>query len=326
MNLNIYNEELERISVIGDRFISCLWSEGYNTIQTFTLELQETDEYRKNLRPDYYIGRSDRKTLMVIKTVQIKDGKITASGKQASRVLKDVAFVGKINGGSVATEAIRTAYEGSSKFYNTEFALDDIPNVYGEEIADKDFLELCTTVCQSTDIGFRAVKNQSKILIEFYKPEANPNLVFSEDYGNLVLQSVTLSTENLKNYAIVLGEGDGESQVRVDVDMTNGEHRREMIVDAKSTKRESDETEEAYLERLRANGVEKLLSQARTWETAILPIAGDFGTRYDLGDILTVLLPQYGLRLHARVSRFNQKFQNNKTTTTVEVGEITITR
>lgn len=326
MNLNLYDENLERVAVIGDRFISCMWSEGYNAVQPFTLELQETDEYRKKIRPDFYIGRTDRKTLMVIKTVQIKDGKITVSGKQATRVLKDVAFVGTINGGSVATEAIRTAYNGSSKFYNTEFASDDISDVYVEEIANKDFLELCTTMCQSADIGFRAVKNQNKVMVKFYKPVANPNLIFSEDYGNLVLQSITLSTENLKNYAIVLGEGDNESQIRIDIDLTNGELRREMIVDAKSLRKEDGETDEAYLARLRAHGMEKLLSQTRTWETSILPVADDFGTRYDLGDILTIRLPQYGLQLQTRVSRFTQKSQNNKTTTTVEVGEITVTR
>ena len=69
MNLNLYDADLNRIAIIGEQYISCLWSEGYNTIENFTLELVETDEYKKKVSVDCYVGRSDRNTLMVIKTV-----------------------------------------------------------------------------------------------------------------------------------------------------------------------------------------------------------------------------------------------------------------
>ena len=59
---------------------------------------------------------------------------------------------------------------------------------------------------------------------------------------------------------------------------------------------------------------------------AFTPYANDFGKKYDLGDLLTVLMPDYGITLKARVSKFTQKSQNNKTTTSIEVGEITIKR
>ena len=49
-----------------------MWSEGYNTTQPFTLELLATAEYKQKVKPDCYVGRDDRKTLMVIKTVVSK--------------------------------------------------------------------------------------------------------------------------------------------------------------------------------------------------------------------------------------------------------------
>lgn len=157
-------------------------------------------------------------------------------------------------------------------------------------------------------------------------PAVNPNLVYSERFGNLILQSVTLSTANLKNYAIVLGEGEGDSRTRVDVDLTYGEARRELTVDARDLQKEDGETDESYSLRLKARGLEQLLRRKKTWECAFNPIARDFSTRFDLGDILTVLLPEYGMKLQARVAKFTQKEQRNQTTTTVEVGEITIAR
>lgn len=326
MNLNLYDQDLNRIAIIGSRFVSCLWAEGYNTVQPFSLEIQETDEYRRKVRPDCYVGRDDRKTLMVIKTVQIKDGKITASGAQAQRVLKDVNFIGSIPKDSVICQAVKSAYDAGSKYRAVEFPSGTLPDTYGSQISNKSIAELCETMCQSADVGFRAVRGDHQILIEFYRPEENPNLVYSEKYGNLIIKSVTLSTANEKNYAVVLGAGEEESRVRVDVDMAGENDRREMIVDARDLQPEEDETDEAYRERLRARGMEKLLEKQRTWECAFSPIAKDFGTRFDLGDILTIPLPDYGLRLQARVAKITQKSQNNKTTTTIEVGEITVTR
>ena len=42
MRLNLYDKDLNRIAVIGSQYVSCLWSEGYNTTQPFTMELRET--------------------------------------------------------------------------------------------------------------------------------------------------------------------------------------------------------------------------------------------------------------------------------------------
>ena len=56
------------------------------------------------------------------------------------------------------------------------------------------------------------------------------------------------------------------------------------------------------------------------------PLPQEFGTLYDLGDIITVLLPDYDLRLQSRLTRFTQQSQNNVIDTILEVGTITILR
>lgn len=326
MKLSLYDTQLNRIAIIGGRFISCMWSEGYNTTQSFTLELQATEENKQKVKPDLYVGRDDRKTLMIIKTVQVKSGRIVVSGKQASRCLDDVPFIGTIEEGAQIDKAIKEAYDSSGKFSGIEFADAKLAAVYGHQISNKSILALCETMGQDADVGFRAVRSAAGIVVEFYQPEENPNLVFSERYGNLTIDSITRSTENWKNHAIVLGAGEGDERERVEVDLSDGEQKRTLIIDARDLTREDEETDVAYGARLTARGYEKLLEKRKTWECAFTPLSKHFGTRYDLGDILTVLLPDYGLKLKARVSRFTQKSQNNKTTTTIEVGDITITR
>ena len=130
----------------------------------------------------------------------------------------------------------------------------------------------------------------------------------------------------MKNYAIVLGEGEGESRVKVHVDATNGMERRDLIVDAKDVQREDGETDESYHSRLIARGIEKLIENQQTFSCAFTPCANDFGIKYDLGDILTVYLTDYGINLQSRVCRFTQKAKNNKVETKIEVGKITIKR
>lgn len=324
MNLNLYNEDMQRISIIGTNFVSCLWAEGYNTTEDFTLEVQATKEYKSKLKPDCYFGRDDRKTLMVIKSIQTVGNTIIATGKQATRVLDDVAFVGTLPEGSIIDTSVKNAYNNSNKFHNLEFATTNLGVKYNNQISHKSFLELCNTMCQETDIGLRVIRQNGGLVAEFYKPESNSNIKLSESFGNVKVNDIILSTENYRNYAIVLGEGEDENRTRVNVDLTNGETRREIIVDARDIQKEEGETTTQYNNRLYARGVESLLQQQKTWECAILPLAKEFGSKYDLGDMVSIVLNEYDIKMQARISRFTQKQQRNQLETIVEIGNITI--
>lgn len=325
MNLNLYNEDMQRISIIGTNFISCFWAEGYNTTEDFILEVQATKEYKFKLKPDCYVGRDDRKTLMVIKSIETSGNIIIATGKQATRVLDDVAFVGTLPEGSIIDTSVKNAYNNSSKFYKLEFATTNLGVEYDQQISNKSFLELCTVMCQSADVGLKVIRQNGGLVAEFYKPELDSNNTkLSENFGNVKVNNIILSTENYRNYAIVLGGGEGENRTRVDVDLTNGEKRRELIVDARDLKLEEGETTTQYNARLYARGIEKLLEQQKTWECAILPLVKEFGSKYDLGDIVNIVLNEYNIKMQARISRFTQKQQRNQLETIVEIGNITI--
>lgn len=326
MKISLYNTDLQRIAIIDEKFVSCLWSEGYNTIEPFSLELRATEEYKKKVRPDYFIGRNDRKTLMVIKSVEVSGDKIVATGSQASILLDDVAFVGTLPAGFEVDTEIAKVYNESSKLEKVEFVSSGITDTYDHQIGNKSFRELCETVCKSKDIGLRSIRNGQSINIQFYKIGAKPNLVFSQKFGNLNIDTIKFSTKVFKNYAIVLGEGEGESRVRVDVDLTNGETRRELIVDARDVQRQENETASSYKTRLRARGIEKLLENQKIFDLIFTPFEKDFGKKYDLGDILTIFLPELDMKIQSRIVRFTEKSQNNQTTINIDVGNLVIKR
>lgn len=326
MKIKIYDKDLNSVLFIDGQFVSCLWSEGYNTIGSFCLELIDTAEYRKKIREDFYAGRTDRDTLMVIKTVEFRNGRIIASGKQATSVLDDVAMIGTIQAGSNIDTSVKNAYNGSTKFRGLNFVETNIGIKSTHQISNASFWDVCSTLCADTDLGIRVKRSGTELLAEFYKPEENPNLVFYKQYGNLSEPEITLSTEGSKNYAIVFGQGEGANRTYTTVDMTDGQDRRELVVDAKDLQMDDGETMENYLKRLESRGIEKLLEHQNVFSCSFVPSGNDFGVRYDLGDVLTVNLGEYGLKLKSRVAKFTQKSQKNKTETIVEVGKITIVR
>lgn len=325
MNIQLYDKSMKRIANIEDRYISCLWSEGYNTIENFSLEVAATEELKKKIRPDCFLLRQDRKTVGIIKTVQADDVKIVATGKQATRYMDDVAFVGEIPANDADIyEVLNVRYSGNSMF---SFSADRAARVqYPYQISNKSFAELITLMSQGVDIGFKSLLISSGVDIRFYKPPENPNLVFSKSFGNTGDVSVTFSKENFKNVAFVLGEGEGENRTVIEVDQSNGGDRHEMIVDARDIQREDGETLTSYKKRLTARGVEKLLEKQETLKCAFQVLSSEFGSRFDLGDILTVNLTDYGIQLKSRVTRFTEKNQNNSTQITIDVGNITIRR
>lgn len=326
MNLSIYNENLDRVAIIGNQYVSCLWSEGYNTVESFSLEVIATDEYKKKIKTDFFVGRADRKTLMVIKSVRIEDGRIVASGKQATRVLDDIAVVGLIEPGEDVDTSIGNAYNNSTGFPGMVFSSTDISEAYNDYVGNQSMQAVCETICQETDVGFKVERNGKSLVFSLYQPTPQENLVFSERFGNLSIDSVLFSTEKLKNYAIVIGLDETDTPFQINIDRTGGDRRRELVVDATGVMKESNDTNASFMAKVAAVGVEELNKYTNIFSCSFIPNEKDFGTKYDLGDVITVYLNEYGIKLRARVKKFTQKSQKNKITTTVEVGQIVIKR
>ena len=326
MRLNIYDKDLNRICIVGDNYISCLWNEGYNSVEPFTLELNSIDEYRQKIKEDFYVGRSDRPTLMVIKDIVFNKDTIVVSGKQATRVLDDVAFIGTIAEGGRIDENIKSAYNSSNRYYNLLIEDSNLDETYDHQISNKSMLELCQIMCEDRDMGFKVVKREKKCLLQLYKPVKKENLVFSEKFRNLALKEIAISNDLEKNYAIVLGQGEGVNRTRVDVDISGGLQRKEIIVDSRNLQKDEGESQSDYEERLRVEGLETLLATSSKRAYSFFPNVGDFGVKYDIGDILEIRLPEFNSILTARVVRFSEKSQNNISEISVEVGKILVKR
>lgn len=320
---NVYDENLNRIGAI-ETWISLLWNEGYNTQGDFCIEVQQTKEVAKLLKIGNYVGRGDFKTLCLIRSIEVKDHVITANGHTAINILKERVSTTVINNQNAET-AMRSLIAEMNPWQGVELGnLAGFTDKFKRQISDKSILEYCEEISAELDMGFtfRHDKANKKLLFEVYKPEVDKNLKFATKFGNLA-ETVYSATDNkYKNVAIVAGQGQNEERITVvagDVESV-GSARRELYVDARQTQMEEGEEESAYRERLLNLGLEKLAENIKIQNINVQINTEDFGKRFELGDIVTCILDDIGIKIQSRIIAFTYTSQNNQNEIEVEFG------
>ncbi len=320
MECSVYNTELERIAII-DSFVSLVWQENYNTLGDFQLEVWQIEDNVSLFQPDYYVGKKNSETLMIIKSVQILDGVILVAGYSATRVLQDRVSTEVISNQNAET-ALRQLVGKMKPWDRIELGeVANIPDKFTAQKSDATLFEYCENISQAVDMGFRFShdKKQRKLIFECYKPLENTEVKFSTYFGNINQLNYSLSTANYKNVAIVAGAGEGENRVTVmagDTEST-GIDRREMYVDARNKQPQENESPEDYKQRLVRVGESKLIEQIKIQNIQFL-IDDE---RVNLGDIVSCNIPEFGIKLKVRIIGISEVSQNNTTTRQVILGE-----
>jgi hypothetical protein len=320
---NVYNKNLDRIGVV-ETWVSALWNEGYNTQGDFAIEVQQTKEMAKLLKVGNYIGRSDFKTLCLIRSVEVKDHVIVANGHTAVNILKERISTNVIKNEN-AEMAMRQLVADMNAWEKVEVGnLAGLADKFERQISDKSILEYCEEIAAELDMGFflRHDKTNKKLLFEVYKPEIDKNLKFATKFGNLAELLYSETDNKFKNVAVVAGAGQGDARITVlagDIE-SEGTERRELYVDARQIRMEEGESEEAYKERLVNFGLEKLAKNIKIQNISVQIATEDFGKRVELGDVVTCILDDIGIKLQARIIAFTYTSQNNEDEIEVEFG------
>ena len=109
----------------------------------------------------------------------------------------------------------------------------------------------------------------------------NPHIVFSDAYNNLLSFSYAADDAVQKNFAYVLGCGEGNARKRTT--FCSGAEptyldRYEVYVDERNTAQEEDVTDAEYLEILKSSGAEHLVQPKTASESAIAVFSTNFRT------------------------------------------------
>ncbi len=324
MECSIYNSSLSRIGFLSS-FTSLVWSESYTGAGKFQVVSPKTEHALLLLMEGNFVGIPDSDTLMYIQSVEDKDGELWAYGCEAKCLLDSRVYVGTIRCSGNVEEALRGALERSS-LYNI-MALAPIRGLPATTVSQRTYptlFELSRAWCESVGYGFRLVHDKSshRLLYDVYEGAARSGIKFSEQYGNLSGLTRLVSETGFRNVAYVGGGGEGADRVFVITGDTGAEGmaRREMFVDARDLQQEEGQTLAEYEELLRARGNEKLAEHNRVLEISFDISGQDFGKSFFLGDLITCVLPEYGIRLIVRVAEFTNTYENNIKKTSLTLG------
>jgi len=326
MECSFYDMSLTRIGAIST-WVSMVWEDCYNTEGKFQIELQYQKDMFDLIQPDVYCGLTGHDTLMLIKSVQVKDGKIVANGFSAcTRILNDRVSTRVISNqnAEAALLSLISAMQAWPRVYAGE--AQGLADIYAPQISDGALLKYALAISAETDMGFRMRHDPAakKLIFECYKPALNSNARYSTKYGNMGDITYSSSDVNFKNVALVAGAGEGANRVETYAGATDAaaEQRREMYVDARQEQPDEGETSEEYIARLQRVGLEKLTEQVRIEN---IGFSLD-DTARKVGDLVLCKIPELGVDAQVRITGITEKSQNNKLTRTASLGTPIIAR
>jgi hypothetical protein len=178
-----------------------------------------------------------------------------------------------------------------------------------------DLYETVRSLCSEKDIGFKITLSEAYNFIlklyagadRSYDQIANPYVVFSPEFDNIINSNYMASTRSLKTVTLVDGEGEGASLKSTVVGSGIGLSRRELYTDARSMSQTVDSTtltDEEYLAQLAQKGAEELkkYSGEESFDGQIDTFTlYKYGEDFSLGDIIQ-LVNEYGIESKSRIT------------------------
>ncbi|AVP66025.1 hypothetical protein C3B64_17970 [Clostridium botulinum] len=207
-------------------------------------------------------------------------------------------------------------------------------------------IEQLENISNTNNLGYRNLLNikSRKILFDVYKGVDrtinNGSIapcIFSRDFENILEQEYMDSLNNYKNTCMIAGAGEGKDRKITSIEQGQGLDRYELYVDARDIQdtetikvmvtdyddegnvtgeHEEDQEVEIPWERYRPlliqRGKEKLeeCQEVQTFDSKINTLGNNKYKRdYDLGDIVTVVDKNWGIRIDTRITEIEEVYE-----------------
>ncbi|MBY6797071.1 siphovirus ReqiPepy6 Gp37-like family protein [Clostridium botulinum] len=214
------------------------------------------------------------------------------------------------------------------------------PNSFGN------ILEQLENISNTNNLGYRNILDMKNRLIKFdvYKGvDRTLNngtiapCIFSRDFENILEQEYTDSLNNYRNTTLIAGAGEGKDRKITSIENGKGLDRYELYVDARDIQdtetvtvtvtdydeegnvtgsHEEDQEVEIPWERYRPlliqRGKEKLeeCQEVQTFDSKINILGNNkYKKDYDLGDIVTVVDKNWGIRIDTRITEIEEVYE-----------------
>lgn len=334
MEIYALNADFEPVTV-DIPYFNLMWNRKYYTAGDFSVQIA-ADVYDPSWA---YIGTEERPELGIVQKVAYTREQsefVQLSGFFYEKRLDDrVCYPRYIADKSTTEEACRALMQKFAADLPVQLAEPNAPMLGDRTQSDFTDDELGTklySILETRELSQRITYDyeNDRLVWSVWQgldrtqgQSVNPWAVFSSDFGNVEKSEVNRDDSDYKNYAIVAAnENDaGVEQTVERIDWTGGGHRREMVVDMRSTKPDEGQSDADFRAALRQEAEEKLLDRQVIEDVDV--DAGDDGgymRDYDLGDRCDIIIPRLGIEVEARIVEVSEVFKAEGHTVTLGFG------
>lgn len=334
MDLMILDKDLEPYAML-DTYNSFIWTDRYNECGDFEIYTKMSRDLLDVVKQDYYLTQPNSDRVMIIEKIlistDVEEGdNLTVTGRSLESILDrriiwgQKTLSGNFQDGikTLLNECIISPSNEKRKISNFIFEASTDPIITAMTIdaqyTGDNLYEVISNLCIERDIGFRVTLNDSKQFVfklytgenRSYDQVANPYVIFSPNFDNLISSNYIESKSSLKNVTLIGGE-EKEDVARVweAVGNTSGLNRREIFTNASDISSEQDDVQISaadYKLLLRQRGKETLSDPDNR---AALSFEGEaetsgmfvYGVDFFQGDIVQVE-DAYGHETKARIT------------------------
>ncbi|MCQ2308067.1 MAG: siphovirus ReqiPepy6 Gp37-like family protein [Bacteroidales bacterium] len=253
----VLNGDLEQVGVI-DYYTSLIWANRYDEVGDCELYVQATSDALDLLRRGYYLSKPDDDMICRIETIElqtdVENGNyLVVTGYDVKKILFQRIIWSQTNVDGSVEEFLRTLVlrnlqnptlsarqirnaSGRANFFNGNRK--GFTEVLTKQVSYASVGETIKEICKTYGWGFRVLVDIGNFYFDLYKgTDRSTEVVFSNEYENLIETTYTEDSSNLANVALVAGEGEGSKRSRNVCGYAESLDRYELYVDARDISR-----------------------------------------------------------------------------------------
>lgn len=318
MDIFVLNQKFETIDII-DNYESLIWTDRYFEYGDFELYLPMQLSLLSSLQKDNYLYIRESEHVMIIEDFEISTdaeigSRLTVTGRSLESILeRRIVWGQKTYSGTIhaivkkmITDAIISPSIAARKISNFKFQDCSDESVNGESIelqfTGDNLYDAVSVLCQTVRAGFQITLDADNNFVfslysgkdRSYEQDANPYVVFSPSFENIIDSRYLETNSSYRNVTLVAGEGEGSSRKTVTVGSASGLSRREVFTDARDISSTTDDgtlSTTKYNNLLKERGNEKLEECVASTEfegKAETTRMFQYGEDFFMGDIVQI--------------------------------------
>lgn len=361
--VEIKDANFETIGIV-DTAKSIIWHKKYYGVGDFEVYAQATQAHVDLLQIGNYVTRLNDDEIGIIEKIEISENAqdglmIVASGRFAKSILERriiYTLSGKQNSATVlrgnvesaaralvANNATACTFNANRNISvlqlgahsgSTKIIVDGDGNATQKQVTNDNLLTYTDALLQEYEMSAKIRLASSETMLEYVCFEGidrsmnNPNgldaVIFSSDFDNLADSDYLSDETNVRNMALIGGEGEGLDRFYSAIESNKtGLARREIFVDASNIQKkykdnnneEQEYSDAEYKKMLDSRGKLKLaqMIQVESFSGTIITSFGNWllNRDYSLGDIVTIQNNHIGIYANVRITETTEVQDDN---------------